>query len=182
MQSCRMDLRLARPGDERVVAGIHVRSWQEAYAGLLPASVLNALDPAQRATRYTFGDENTATVLAVDDGRVCGFATHGAARDPDAARCGELLSIYLDPAWVGQGIGRILIADARARLSARTFAEAVLWVLVGNTRATRFYELDGWRPDGSQRPIDLHGAIVDEVRYRRSLAGPGSSISTLGVR
>lgn len=171
MRSCHMDLRLARPGDERVVADIHVRSWQQAYSGLLPAAVLEALDPAQRATRYTFGAENIVTVLAIEDGRVCGFATHGAARDRDAAGSGELMSIYLDPARVGQGIGRILIADARVRLSARMFSEAVVWVMVGNERAIRFYERDGWRRDDSQRPIVIDGVVVDEIRYRRSLAG-----------
>lgn len=163
-------LRLANPGDELVIADIHVRSWQEAYAELLPASVLNSLDPAQRATRYTFSDENRVTVLATENDCVRGFATIGAARDSDATGCGELVAIYLDPASLGRGIGRMLIADARARLSARAFTEAVLWVLVGNERAVRFYERDGWRQDGAQRPIDIHGVMVTEIRYRRPLS------------
>lgn len=165
----RMYLRPASPGDELVVADIHVRSWQEAYAKLLPAQLLNALDPAQRAARYTFDDENRVTILAVEEDRVCGFATIGPARDSDAASCGELMSIYLDPASLGRGIGRMLIAGARARLSARAFPDAVLWVMVGNERAMRFYERDGWRPDGSQRRIDVQGVVVSEVRYRRPL-------------
>ncbi len=165
-----MDLRLAQPGDELAVADVHVRSWQEAYAGLLPASVLDGLDSAQRAGRYTFGAKDRETVLAVEDGRVCGFATSGAARDSDAAGWGELMAIYLDPACLGRGLGRALIADARTRLAARRFTEAVLWVLVGNERAMRFYELDGWRCDGSQRRIEIQGVMVDEIRYRRPLA------------
>lgn len=165
-----MHLRPACVGDERAVADVHVRSWQEAYVGLLPVLLLNALDPAQRASRYTFDAGDRSTILAIEDGGVCGFATHGAARDGDAAGCGELMSIYVDPACLGRGVGRTLIGDACARLSARSFTEAILWVLVGNDRATHFYERDGWHPDGSHRSIDIYGVTVDEIRYRRRLS------------
>lgn len=164
-----MDFRLARHGDELVVADLHVRSWQKAYAGLLPASLLNALDPVQRAGGYTF-DDDRVTVLAVQDGCVRGFAMTGAARDGDAVGCGELMSLYVDPASLGRGVGRLLIGDARARLSARAFTEAVLWVMVGNDRAARFYDRDGWLPDGSQRRLDIQGVAVEEIRYRRPLS------------
>jgi hypothetical protein len=66
-----MHLRLACAGDELAVAKVHVRSWQEAYAGLLPDSLLNALDPAQRASRYTFDAEDRSTILAVEAGALC---------------------------------------------------------------------------------------------------------------
>jgi GNAT superfamily N-acetyltransferase len=49
---------------------------------------------------------------------------------------------------VGTGVGRVLMADARTRLSDLGFTEAVLWVLTGNDRADRFYRADGWLPDG----------------------------------
>ena len=42
-------LREARRGDELRVAEVHVRSWQEAYAGLMPAEFLAGLDPRDRA-------------------------------------------------------------------------------------------------------------------------------------
>ena len=152
------------------VASVHVRSWQEAYAGLLPASVLDSLDPVRRAARYTFGADDRATVVAVEDGRVCGFATSGNARDDDAAGCGEVMAIYLDPVFLGQGVGRALIADARGRLAARLFDVAVLWVMDGNERAMRFYERDGWRRDGAQRPIEIEDVTVGETRFRRHLS------------
>ena len=39
-------LREARRGDEMAVAEIHVRSWQEAYRGLMPAEFLDGYGPA----------------------------------------------------------------------------------------------------------------------------------------
>jgi hypothetical protein len=54
-------------------------------------------------------------------------------------------------------------------LSRDGFSEAVLWVLVGNERAERFYRIDGWGPDGQRRLQCVHGITVDEIRYFRSL-------------
>jgi hypothetical protein len=67
-------------------------------------------------------------------------------------------------------VGTRLAAEARAHLRQRGFIEAVLWVLVGNDRAQRFYRLDGWRADGGQRSEELWGVAVDEMRFRRHLA------------
>jgi ribosomal protein S18 acetylase RimI-like enzyme len=63
-------LRDARRGDELAVAELHVRSWQEAYAELMPAEFLAGLDPGERAQRYEFeGPEGAPrTVLAVELG------------------------------------------------------------------------------------------------------------------
>lgn len=110
-----------------------------------------------------------ATIVAVAGDTICGFATTGPSQDEDAADAGELYAIYLDPQAWGRGIGRSLMAEARARLSRQGFAEAILWVLEGNERAKRFYRADGWQPDGHQRQEDVWGVSADEVRYRRSL-------------
>jgi hypothetical protein len=44
-----------------------------------------------------------------------------------------------------------------------------LWVLVGNTRAERFYAKDGWTPDGTQRTDTVWGLQVNDQRLRRTL-------------
>lgn len=165
-------LRRAEPDDNEAVATVHVRSWQAAYRGLLPDGYLDALEPADRADRYTFGDVSPGgpvTTVAVDEHVICGFATAGACGDSGTPDAGELLAIYVDPGWWNRGVGRILIRDARDRLVADGFAEAVLWVLVGNDRAEHFYRIDGWRPDGQRRTEEVHGITVDELRYRRPL-------------
>jgi ribosomal protein S18 acetylase RimI-like enzyme len=167
-----VQLRLAEPGDEPAVADIHVRSWQVAYRGLMSDEYLDGLRPEDRAIRYTFADQGPgrpSTWLAVDGSVVCGFATVGpCADDPDGA--GELYALYLDPGRWDRGVGRMLIAQARAHLVEAGFSEAVLWVLVGNERAERFYRLDGWRSEGERRTDEVHGITVEELRYRRSLS------------
>lgn len=166
-------VRAAEPQDARAVAGVHVRSWQAAYRGLIPDTYLDALRPEDRMARYTFGSTDpdaSFTTLAVDDGVIRGFATAGPSRDVDTPSVGELFGLYLDPEVWGQGIGHRLMTEARMRLSGLGFTDAVLWVLVGNSRAERFYEIDGWRADGARRSEEIWGVTLDEVRYRRRLS------------
>ena len=61
------------------------------------------------------------------------------------------------------------MAAAVDELRVLGFDEAILWVLDGNTRARRFYELAGWQPDGAEKQMVWRGVEVHEVRYRRAL-------------
>lgn len=169
-----MLLRSAEPNDAMAVARVHVRSWQAGYRGLLPDAYLDGLRPEDRAVRYNFASENVrdpVTIVAVDDGVLCGFATTSPARDLDVPSDGELCALYVDPEWWGRGAGKALITAARTRLSEMGFRNAVLWLLAGNARADRFYRMDGWAPDGLRRSETMRGVAVDEVRYRRALGG-----------
>ena len=164
-------VRPAQPADAAAVAAVHVGSWQAAYRGLVPDAYLDALQPRDRQGRYRFGVEDAdapATLVAVEDDAVLGFATTGPARGGEGDSCGELLALYLDPVAWDRGIGRLLMAEARAALS-RRFAVAVLWVLKGNSRAERFYRADGWAPDGRGRTEVVWGIAIDEIAYRRPL-------------
>jgi ribosomal protein S18 acetylase RimI-like enzyme len=79
------------------------------------------------------------------------------------------MALHVDPGRWGRGLGRALITEARARLASRGFQEACLWVLADNERARRFYEIDGWSPDGARRMDGFGGVSVEEVRYGRRL-------------
>src|ERR1044071_5339766 len=138
-----MELRPAVPADALAVARIHVRAWQIGYRGLLPAAYPDSLRAEDRAARYTFGRaEGPQTTVAVDGGELVGFATiHGA----------ELCALHVDPDAWGAGVGRAVIDRARAALAAAGVTEAHVWMLVGNARAERFYQRDGWTTDGTRR-------------------------------
>jgi GNAT superfamily N-acetyltransferase len=167
-----MLLRTAQPADAIAVAEVHVRSWQGGYRGLLPDGYLDALRPADRAKHYTFGDPDPlkpATIVVLEEGTICGFATTGPSRDHDSSGAGEVLALYVDPDRWGLGIGRTLIEEARSRLTRQGFPRARLWVLCGNRRAGRFYAIDGWEPDGARREDEIGGATVTELRLSRSL-------------
>ncbi|MGO8939334.1 MAG: GNAT family N-acetyltransferase [Mycobacterium sp.] len=165
------EVRAAVPEDAYDVARVQVRSWQWAYRGLIVQPYLDSLEPQTWAGRYTFGRMGIGlpfTQVAVDGSTICGLATTGLSRDEDLSNFGELMAIYVDPAHVGTGVGRLLIAAARERLRAVS-TQAALWVLDGNVRARRFYERDGWSFDGTRRTRTYGNAPVQEVRYGRDV-------------
>ena len=166
-----LSLRHAEPEDALPIARVHVRSWQLAYRGLLSDDYLARMRVDERAKRYDLANRDPSrpqTIVAVDRDFVCGFATVSAHCE-ESASFGELCALYVDPGYWNRGVGRALIAAARERMVGYGIPTAVLWLLKGNARAARFYELDGWRPDGASREATVWGLTVQEVRYRRIL-------------
>ena len=167
-----LTVRSATPDDAAGVAGVHVRAWKAGYRGLLPDRYLDELRPEDRIAGYTLGSadpDQPSTLVAEVDGVIVGFVTTGPCPDLEGTGWGEVLALHVDPGSWGLGIGRRLISDARAALLDHGFAQAVLWVLAGNTRAGRFYSADGWRPDGSRRSREVWGIVIGETRYSRTL-------------
>lgn len=165
-------IRLARPEDALAVAGVHVRSWQAAYRRLIDAEFLRALRPEERARTYSFGSEDPGapeTIVAVEGEEILGFATTGPSRDEDAPGRGEIRALYVDPPHWGGGVGRLLLREAREWMRRRGYEEAILWVLVGNEAAERFYRADGWHRDGAERWEQPYGVRSRVIRYRRAL-------------
>jgi GNAT superfamily N-acetyltransferase len=168
-------LRPAEPVDAIAVARVHVRSWQAAYRTLLPDDYLDQLCPEDRAQKYDFASLDPLqpwTIVAAEKGLIHGFAITAPSRDPDRTDYGELFALYVDPEQWGRGIGIALVSAARARLFSLGFRDAVLWVLAGNLRAERFYQIDRWAADGLTRTDSVWGVTVDEIRYQRRLEAP----------
>ncbi len=167
-----MLIRPAEPDDAMAVARVHVRSWQAAYRTILSGDTLDRLRPEDRAQKYDFATldpQKPRTIVAAEDGLIHGFATTMPSSNPAMADHGELCALYVDPEQWGHGIGFALLSSARAGLSGLGIQNAILWVLVGNVRAERFYQRDGWVSDGVRRTDTVWGVTVDEVRYQRAL-------------
>ena len=165
-------IRAARPGDAQPIATVHVATWQDAYAGLLPDEFLAGLDVTEWAGRWrdrlAAAAEGMFTLVFEVGGRMQGFVSGGPSRDEFPS--GEVYAIYVDPACQGRGAGGRLLAAATRLLADAGFTEASLWVLSGNHRARGFYESQGWRCEGTEQPwTPSGGASVPEVRYVRTL-------------
>ena len=171
-------IREATVADARAIAEVHVEGWAWGYRGLLPDSVIEALDVDERERQWIKGftedwHDGDACVVAEDGtGRVIGFAAAGPAGDehitpPPGA--GEVYSIYLRDGAQGSGVGRALFARAEEALRANGFGTAVLWVLEDNDRARRFYEAAGWAWDGTRSDHRFDCANRPIVRYAAPL-------------
>lgn len=156
-------IRKAVLSDAHAVATVHVRSWQHAYKGLVPDSVLDDLSIEQRRSMWERAIPSSDVWVALADDEIVGFATVGPSREPDAAN--ELYAIYLLPSAWGTGLARPL---AEAALGDKQ--DVALWVFRDNPRARRFYERLGFVADGQEKTETMGSAELAEVRYRRAVA------------
>jgi ribosomal protein S18 acetylase RimI-like enzyme len=166
-------IRPAAVADAEGIAAVHVATWRDAYAGLLPDDFLAGLDVGERAERWRgrLADQpEDSFVLVVDiGGRIGGFVSGGPSRDRFTG--GEVYAIYVHPGRQGRGAGRRLLQAAARQLGDIGFTVASLWVLAGNHPARGFYESQGWHADGTQKPWTVQdGVTVPEVRYVKNLA------------
>jgi GNAT superfamily N-acetyltransferase len=166
-----VSVRRAVPSDADLLARLHVRTWQTAYAGLVDAGYLARLDAVERAQRWRerLDDEasGVTTIMAVSADDLVGFMTVGPPRDADLDHQRppwvEVYAVYVEPGHWRQGIGSRLW-DAVERGWGPEVAGVALWVLRDNARARAFYGARGLAPDGAERSVPLGGQDVAEVR------------------
>ncbi|MFJ3029691.1 GNAT family N-acetyltransferase [Curtobacterium sp. NPDC087080] len=157
-----LTIRPAEVRDADAIAAVHVQAWREAYAHLLPAEFLAALDVDARAARWRgiIAEPDVDALVATVDDTVAGWASAGPGRG-ERPRDRELEGIYVLAEHHGSGAGQALLDAAIGA------APAFLWVADGNPRAEAFYRRNGFERDGTVKhePIGPHG--LDAVRMVR---------------
>ena len=169
-----MLVRSATIADAHGIAVVHVRSWQEAYRGLMPQHVLDGLSIAERQANWARIIAETPcgsqTLVVLDGDRLVGWASYGDARDENAVGTGELWGIYAHPDAWSTGVGHLLLSGVESALIAAGHETAYLWVLEGNDRAAAFYERHGWASDGGEKVDRRPGLVLRERRHVKRLA------------
>ncbi|APF33964.1 GNAT family N-acetyltransferase [Microbacterium paludicola] len=150
-----------------LLAELHVATWQEAYAHLLPAGFFDAehVTSRHRMWNQILNDPApTVTVRVAEHGaQLAGFALAG----PSSADGGEkpgrdthLYAIYVSAAHHGTGVGQALLDSALGT------APATLWVAKQNPRAIAFYLRNGFAFDGMEK-VDPMAPAITEARMVR---------------
>lgn len=157
-------IREAKPEDAAACATVHHTSWVETYSGLLPAAHWSS-DTIERRieTWQRLLDRDAPVIVAESDGTVIGIALEGPGRrvgDHEPVRDRELYSLYVLATHHGTGAGQELLS---AVLPPEVPAQ--LWVADQNPRARRFYERNGFLPDGARYVDESLG--LTEVRHVR---------------
>lgn len=162
-------VRPAGPQDAAGIARVHVETWQQAYAGIVPESYLAALDVEQRAAvwRRDLAPGSLVRVWVATAGDdVLGFASLGPSLDEDAdPGTLQVYAIYVEPGMWGSGAARDLLRSALEDVPPRV--PVTLWVFADNERARHFYRRHGFQPDGTERTQEIGGAELLQLRYRR---------------
>jgi GNAT superfamily N-acetyltransferase len=169
-------IRLARPEDAGGIALVHIRSWQQAYRGLMPAALLAGLSLAKWTLDWQerLAAPARTTLVLEDAGVIQGWVAFGPARgEDDAGDAGEVYGIYLAPEYWSKSLGKRLLVRAEDLLRQSGHFQISLWVVDANVRARRFYEKLGYLRDGSDREIDRGGMALNQLRYSKRLPRPG---------
>ncbi|KQR37529.1 GNAT family N-acetyltransferase [Microbacterium sp. Leaf159] len=161
--------------DADQIAGVHVRSWQAAYRGLIDQEALDGLSISDRAEgwRRIFVNPlptSLGILVAERDGEIVGWASFGSGREEEGAGDGEVYGIYADPAEWSTGVGRALLDAAEQRILSAGHMRAYLWVLDGNERADAFYARRDWEADGASKVEERPGLSLREHRRVKRLA------------
>ncbi len=164
-----ISFRPAAPGDAWGIARVHVETWRDTYAGLVPEAYLLRMTEAGQAALWATalcGARPAETVLVAEIAgtrgpRIVGFGTCGRARAGPAK--GEIFTLYVCGEWQNHGIGRRLLTGLFEVLVSQKTGAAVIWVLSGNP-ARFFYEaMGGVRK--AERKERFAGATLEETAY-----------------
>lgn len=160
----------AGPADAAALARLHVDSWRETYAGILPATYLERMSVGLHEHRWKQRLISPREVTLAAEGRdgLAGYVSAERARGGrggGAANVAEITTLYVLQRAQGTGLGRELFTASARVMAARGADALVLWVLRDNLNARGFYERLGGRRDDVGNEY-VGGAVVASVRYR----------------
>lgn len=157
-------IRAPRADEAIPLAELHLRTWEETYAGAFPPSAWGPEVREQRINMWasicTSPNPNAWFAVAEQDGSLIGLAGSGPSMDDPAPRERQLYFIYLLASAQGSGAGQALL-DAVIGDEPST-----LWVLETNPRALAFYVRNGFIADGTRKPTGFDSG-GDEIRMVR---------------
>lgn len=175
------DVRPAGAADVAEIARIQLQIWRTAYAEILGQRVVDGLDAAELADRWSGAVEHpgTSVHVAFEGSFTVGFCVAGPAPEeeitsadgtvpPDADRTGLIATLLVEPRWGRRGHGGRLLAAAASALREHGAERGVTWVAQSDSASLSFFRGAGWNPDGTVRTLDTGERTVRELR----LTGP----------
>ncbi len=141
------EIRKVKIGDEKILANIHITSWQTAFDKILSNEILDRMtDIKKTETMYKYLLENNignGVILSVNNKPHC-ITFWDKTREKDMQGYAELICIHsLSENW-GKGYGSMIMEYVLNEIKKAGFTDVMLWVFKENTRARKFYEKNGF--------------------------------------
>lgn len=159
-------VRPARLEDAEGVVRAHEEASAEMFHELIGKALADFVPFDARLEQFRTSiakvSDDAQILVAEGDGRILGMAVWRRHESGE----GELKDLHVVPDAWGTGVAKELIEAAVDGLRRAGAQEAFLWVGEANPRARRFYEREGWAPDGTSQASSLGPT---ERRYRRPL-------------
>lgn len=156
--------RLSKEDDRLAVSRVYEESWKSAYQGIVPQAYLDSIPAGRWAGNLDQTDLRHMVLLV--DGLIAGISSFGPSRFAALPDWGEVVSLYLLPAYTRKGYGKSLLKAAVDELGKMGFSDMFLWVLEENHPARRFYEKCGFRQSEVRLQQNIGGRELQEIQYR----------------
>ncbi|TDB71925.1 GNAT family N-acetyltransferase [Micromonospora sp. KC723] len=175
-------VRPARPEDAGEIARIQLATWRVAYRRILPRHVLDNLDEAWLARRWSAAVQEPPSgahrvLVAVEQAEqsyLVGFVASGPAdaealapQEPAESLGGGVAAVtdlLVEPRWGRRGHGSRLLAAAVDAWRSDGMRRAVAWAFEGDEATRKFLTSTGWEPDGAARALDVDDMLVPQLR------------------
>lgn len=165
-ESSNIRYREAGVAECEAVAKVHVRSWQESFAGLVPQSVMDRITVESRINAFEKRfqtDYYRMFVAEVADLGIVGFADCGLPREEIDSYQAELYAIFLLPEFQGSGVGRRLFSLCLEAVVKS--GKSSMYLLAFEASPYRpFYDKMGGQLV-MKRPVEIEGTTFDAVVY-----------------
>lgn len=156
-----MHLRPLAADEVNALAQLWHEGWVIGHAAIVPQALLRHRD--LDSFRVRIARDIASFFVSTANGAITGFVR--IVGD-------ELDQFYVTPDRIGTGAAAALMAAAEDALRARGVTRAFLIASVGNDRAIRFYEKQGWENCGAQDAdvTTLEGPFrMQVVRFEKTL-------------
>ena len=139
-------VRAARPGDADDIARVYIDSWHDTYPGTLPVALLSRMTQRGQSARWkaVIAARGRHRVMVAEAQHIVGMASFGPARDTGSGFDSEVYTLYVDPDYFGQGVGRALLDGCFEALRDKGCRTCIIWAHARNN-ARFFYEAMGGR-------------------------------------
>lgn len=164
-----MNIRRAEKEDAAAIARIHVDTWRDTYAGILPDDILLKMSSTRERGGWgssVLRGENIFVIETAEAG-IVGFGSCGPNRLRDLPCDGEVYTLYVAPGNQGYGFGKALMVRMLTDLSESRHRTALVWVLRDNP-ARFFYQAMGGQYL-AERNERLWETLIPQIAYNWTL-------------
>lgn len=171
-----MELRDATTEDVEGIRNVARASLAESYGHAIEEAVIDtAVDDWYDGARLSakIADENAIVPVAVDQGKVLGFAESVLVEGRHPV--GEIDWLHVDPDSRDRGIGSDLLARVETELRERDVTRIEASVLVANVAGGEFYESKGY-DRGDEDDVTIGDEEFGERRYVKYLDADGEEV------
>lgn len=162
----RARVRPALPDDTMLLATLQRTWWQDAYAHLLPPSVL-AVELDQLADAWAAQLVGARALIAEESTHPVGFALVDPHIQDDGLGHIEVLGVV--PRWARRGHGGRLLAECARVLHDAGAHAGVWWAVESDESIAAFLAGVGWQPSGRRRVLDTGEGQLTEIQYSGTL-------------